>query len=254
MAKTRNTGTSGISNKYTKWIDIDKSISNKPQQLDALKVFVVGMSTSYANWFPRILVNTMEEANVVLFTGGEDINPELYGEQEAYQTYFSPGRDAREVEAYKKALSLGKNMWGTCRGLQLFCAMNGGKLVQHLSHGGQHKIELNDGGSLIVNSLHHQLCYPWNLPSDEYELIGWANELSPMHLGGDSGPMDFPKHAFKDNRIMEPEILFFPKTKCLGVQFHPEMMDDPTVLDYLFNLMKQKFNIKTVETQTEVKF
>jgi hypothetical protein len=44
-----------------------------------MKVFVVGPSVGYSRFIEDLeLVDDMKDAQVVLFTGGEDINPELY--------------------------------------------------------------------------------------------------------------------------------------------------------------------------------
>ena len=44
-----------------------------------IKVYVVGPSTGYSRFIKnRELVNNMEDAQVVMFTGAEDINPRLY--------------------------------------------------------------------------------------------------------------------------------------------------------------------------------
>ncbi len=144
------------------------------------KVYVIGNSKSYARWIEGSLVHRMEDADVVVLTGGEDISPELYGEKAGPHTWFSPERDAQELREYHRALELGKAIWGTCRGAQFLCAMAGGKLIQDMSHGGSHKLHFYDGNyQCISNTLHHQMQYPYNLvEKEDYYILASAHGLS----------------------------------------------------------------------------
>ena len=93
------------------------------------KVYVVGYSTGYSRFIHNMnLVNNIEEADIVLFTGGEDISPELYGCKKHETTYFTRRRDEEEVSAFNK-MRPNQLAVGICRGAQLFCALNGGILV-----------------------------------------------------------------------------------------------------------------------------
>jgi gamma-glutamyl-gamma-aminobutyrate hydrolase PuuD/gamma-glutamylcyclotransferase (GGCT)/AIG2-like uncharacterized protein YtfP len=200
-------------------------------------------NSGYINWMEGTRVNNMEDADLVCFTGGEDVDPALYDDVEGYKTYFNKQRDDFELQEYEKAKALGKPMIGICRGSQLLCVLNGGKLIQHMNHPGGHNITTNDGQVIEATSTHHQMQYPFNLPEKEYELLAWANELSNCHLDGHNQEIKFPSFAFHDNRIKEPEIVFYPKNKCLAIQMHPEYFDPslPSVtLTYLRNLINTK--------------
>lgn len=96
-----------------------------------LNVYVVGSATGYANWLLNNpdgengrLVSSMEEADIVVFTGGGDVDPSYYNRARHPKTYSdTPGqtdrltRDEREWEAMQQAVALNKPLWGTCRGL-----------------------------------------------------------------------------------------------------------------------------------------
>lgn len=110
----------------------------------------------------------VENFDLVIFTGGADINPALYGQENLYSSY-SEVRDGIEVPILKKALELNKKIFGVCRGHQLINAVLGGLLIQDIynqlgfSHGGSHKINWTGEPSDIypffengVNSIHHQ--------------------------------------------------------------------------------------------------
>ncbi len=181
-------------------------------------VYVVGSGIGYANWCQAKPVYHMEEASFVLFTGGSDISPYLYNKRAHPSTYPNPERDHEEVSEFKTARELGKPMLGICRGAQLLCAMAGGILVQDQHHSYMHDIETEDGRKIVVNSMHHQCAYPWNMPKDDYRVIAWANNLSSQH----KGESDEDELINPDGK--EAEIVFYPKINALGMQHHPEGM------------------------------
>src|SRR6266568_4357008 len=75
---------------------------------------------------------------------------------------------------------------------------------------------------MLCNSLHHQRQYVADMASDQYKLLAWAinkdgdEKLSPYSLGeNDDDDMSGDKEA---------EVVFYPYTKALGIQPHPEML------------------------------
>lgn len=160
------------------------------------------------------LVDNKENADVVMFTGGEDINPALYGETPWPET--SPPnhpRDAREKLIFEHCIQYNKPMIGICRGAQLLCALSGGKLLQHVEgHGRTHNIRTNKDAEFPVTSTHHQIMQP-----QETEHVWLA-----------SGPW------------LVPEVVYFPKTKSLCFQYHPEYMpEDSGGRQYFVSLVKE---------------
>lgn len=68
-----------------------------------------------------------------LFTGGHDVNPELYGEKaEAVCGELCGERDAMEAALFDQVVRLDKPAFGICRGLQLFNVLLGGTLYQDI--------------------------------------------------------------------------------------------------------------------------
>lgn len=81
------------------------------------KIFVVGTQLSYACWIKDAeLVNNIEDADIVFFTGGEDINPAIYGAKAIRETYYNDRRDKFEIEMFNK-VKPNQLVFGTCRGL-----------------------------------------------------------------------------------------------------------------------------------------
>ena len=98
-----------------------------------IKVYVVGGDVRYAKFIDNYeIVPKLEEADIVLFTGGEDVYPGLYGEEAQPATHFNLDRDLYEKLVYKK-VSTKQLCVGICRGAQFLAVMNGSKLVQHVS-------------------------------------------------------------------------------------------------------------------------
>jgi gamma-glutamyl-gamma-aminobutyrate hydrolase PuuD len=191
------------------------------------KIFVVGNQKHYAKWTGYDLVPTMEAADVVMFTGGEDVDPSLYGEKVGQFTAYNRERDDYEIEVFEKAKKLGKKLVGICRGNQFLCVMAGGKLVQHVNnHGIAHKheiINILNGKKIDVTSTHHQMAYPFNLPKKDYLIVGYTeNRRGTTFLNGDNEEIKLPKD------FVEPEIVLFKTINALGIQGHPEMMVEGT--------------------------
>ena len=104
-----------------------------------LRVFVVGGGFQYVKMFFDAGfrgAKNVQDAHIVCFTGGEDVNPELYGEKPLKGTHFSRDRDGVEAYYYGEALSAGKPMVGICRGGQFLNVMNEGKLWQDVNNHG----------------------------------------------------------------------------------------------------------------------
>jgi anthranilate/para-aminobenzoate synthase component II len=208
------------------------------------KVYVVGGDHSYCNFLIGYeIVSRMEDATLVMLTGGSDVSPELYGKKAHPTTSPYPRRDREEVAEFKRAKNLGLPMIGICRGAQAICCFSGGLLVQDMSHKYIHQIETNDGRKLVCNSMHHQMQYPFNLPADQYEVIAWAiNEDGGHKLS----PYAFGESDLDDmSGVKEIEIAYYYGNghRCLAIQCHPECLYPPreewqaTFLDYCRELI-----------------
>ena len=82
-----------------------------------LKVYVVGSAKHYSAWIENHeLTDNLEEANIVLFTGGEDVDPSLYGCEKHASTYSNLSRDLYEKKIFNQ-VSNNQLVIGVCRGL-----------------------------------------------------------------------------------------------------------------------------------------
>lgn len=188
-------------------------------------IYEVGGPQGYTDWMQGTgPAATIEQADLVVFTGGADINPALYARPRHPKTYFNESRDAFEVQCYMQAMRHDKPIIGICRGAQLICALNDGLLIQHQDDPFPwHDITTIDGKTLPMTSLHHQACYPWFMDKDDYEVLAWTEGNCTRHELMPNATLDalFPEEPCRNREV---EIIRFPKTRSLGIQGHPEMM------------------------------
>lgn len=218
-----------------------------------IKVYVVGGDTSYTNLFlDKIeIVSEIKDANIVLFTGGEDVYPGNYGEDVGKYTSHNRNRDKQETSEFIKARDLGKLCVGICRGAQFITTLSGGGLIQHVSgHGisGTHKIHLiNEKVDIDITSTHHQMMYPFYLDKSDYVILAKSKDnLSSTYLNGDDCEKNLPPD------FVEPEIVYYKNTNSLCIQGHPEYMPkDSSAVKYI-NVLIREYLEDTVETPQKV--
>jgi len=179
------------------------------------------ITTDYRKFF-----SNPAQTDMVLFTGGEDIDPKFYEDKSPHRLCsFRSERDELEISIFEVALERDIPMIGICRGLQLFNVMAGGKLMHHISgHGGSlHDIDVLDGtkqDTFIVNSMHHQMIIPEE--DDSVIITGWSTD----NLSGGVYYGTYDERV--DYNGVEIEAATFPKLKAFGVQYHPECMKKDT--------------------------
>jgi putative glutamine amidotransferase len=170
----------------------------------------------------------------LVFAGGADLDPALYGEEPAPETSgLRPERDAAEAPLMRAALEQDVPVLGICRGMQLMAVVRDGALVQHLPDAvgheghrpapgvyGLHDVRLEPGSrvhqilgdAVSVPSYHHQgLAKPGSLT-----VTGWADDDSPEVV-------EEPDHRF-----------------AVGVLWHPEASEDPRLFEALVRAAGQR--------------
>ena len=200
------------------------------------KVHVVGGNGTIEKMFVDRgwkLTNYPFEADLVQFTGGEDVAPQLYGESLHPKTYSGRARDTKEVYLFTILRRANKPMAGICRGAQFLNVMCGGKLYQHVDkHAiqGTHLMVTPMGESIPVTSTHHQMMRP------DYEtcsVLGTAKEASfREYMIGD-------KIIREDSIGADVEAVYYPRDRVICYQPHPEYLDrDHPCQEYYFELLK----------------
>ena len=154
----------------------------------------------------------LDGPGVLVIWGGEDIHPDWYGRENvaSHVPIFPSRRDVLEAALFKGAVDRGIPIVGVCRGAQLGCALSGGFLIQDVTgHGTDHMITDKFGDTYMTSSIHHQMMYPYDI---KHEVIAWADPRSKHYVGLDKG------YELES----EPEIVWFPESRCLAIQGHPE--------------------------------
>jgi len=175
------------------------------------------ISRSYKKFFEN-----PKDYKLVLFTGGEDVNPLLYGHTSPRRVCnFNLNRDLREMRIYRTAIRHGIKMAGICRGTQFCHALAGGKLMHHLTFhdGGWHWMKTVEGEAMAVNSLHHQMV----IPDSNTILLGSASYRKNKHS---SVALFFTGDGDKavNYKGPESEAIISKNTGFFGVQYHPERL------------------------------
>lgn len=184
------------------------------------------------------LEEDFEKADLVVFSGGSDVHPSLYGEKPIPGCYTNERRDTYEKAIYEKCLELEKPMFGICRGLQFLHVMNGGKLYQDVTGhaGGSHGIIDLDSNERVqsASSIHHQMCiYSEDIDMQLTAVADWSKSSHYKTDGSNLIP-GFGKFTTVNNgvtdikingSVLEVEAAVYPKTLCFGVQGHPEICE-----------------------------
>jgi gamma-glutamyl-gamma-aminobutyrate hydrolase PuuD len=178
-----------------------------------------------------------KQFRLVVLTGGEDINPGLYGQRTIEEVKnVNIIRDSREVYLATLAIANRIPIVGICRGAQLLNVMGGGSLIQHCdNHNYWHKMTVVGGKSITVSSTHHQMM----VPPPNARMLGWSTKRESTIYKTSKRRTNKP--------TMETEVVFLPKIFALAVQYHPEYMKDSSGGSKFFHWAIQKYlKIQTV--------
>jgi putative glutamine amidotransferase len=178
-------------------------------------------------------VSALDGVDGLLLTGGDDVDPALYGET-AHPTcdVSEPGRDAFELDLIRRALAADLPVLAICRGLQVLNVALGGTLIQDipsepgplLRHDAEgpptalaHTVAVTPGSYLAtlvgpddtraVNSRHHQ----------SIRALGRGLVVTGVSPDGVIEAAEVPAVRF-----------------CVGVQWHPENFHATGEFDRLF--------------------
>jgi GMP synthase-like glutamine amidotransferase len=185
------------------------------------KVYVVGDDQDVRDMFERNdweVVGSMRWANLVQFTGGCDISPVLYDQTIHSRTGgLNPWRDKTEATVFNLCMHNKIKVAGICRGMQLINVLLGGSMWQDINgHAyGDHRITDNFYNfTYNSNSIHHQQI----IPNRNAWVLGFAKQSTTKEKMTKDGHLD----KFKPKVSFDPEVVFWEKNRCFGVQWHPE--------------------------------
>jgi len=171
---------------------------------------------------------TLDALDGLLFSGGSDLDPAVYGAEPHPETNgIRPRRDAGELALLRAALERDMPVLAVCRGSQVLNVALGGDLVQHLPDVvGDDKHKLVPG----VFAEHEVDVHPDSVLGS---LIGDRTPVKSHHHQGFGrlGAGLRPVAEAEDGTI---EALEDPKRRfALGVLWHPEAGDDARLFEEL---------------------
>jgi putative glutamine amidotransferase len=171
---------------------------------------------------------TLDAVDALIFSGGSDLGPELYGQEPHPETFgVHEDRDRAELTLLEGALQRDMPVLAICRGSQVLNVARGGDLVQHLpdvvgdekhKHTpgtfADHDVELEPGTKLAsvlgerspVKSHHHQ----------GFGKLGEGLRVAAHADDGTIEAVEDPSHRF-----------------ALGVLWHPEAGEDVKLFEGL---------------------
>lgn len=166
----------------------------------------------------------LDQCDGVILTGGDDIDPSLYGEEKLNDTVeIAPERDSQEGKVIDLAMARNLPILGICRGIQMLNVHLGGSLYQDIP-------------AQIPSEVAHRMEKPYHRASHECRLVPGT----PMYalcgrevVGVNSHHHQAVKDPAPSLRVMGRaedgiiEALYDPEKPFVwAVQWHPERIWD----------------------------
>lgn len=206
-----------------------------------MEVFIVQPNREYEDMFKKkgwTLASSLTDfADLIQFTGGSDVTPQLYGEGKHRTTWASAERDRGEAIVFEVGRQYGIPMAGICRGGQFLNVMCGGKMWQDVdNHGisGTHIAHCHvTDADIQVTSTHHQMM----IPGPTGDIIMTAAEATRKESCNDIGRVL--------TRIVQPdehsdiEGVHYIHENVMCFQPHPEFEYRDELANHYFMLLEK---------------
>ncbi len=164
----------------------------------------------------------IEKIDKLLLAGGQDISPDLFGEEPHPKLEeTNRNRDLFELALIKEALKQQKPIFAVCRGMQLLNVALGGTLYQDLSLYADWKVKHVQQPTQPQFATHDV-----NIEKDSalYQLFGAKARVNSYHHQAIHTLADTLKvSATSTDGLIEGIEAIDPVQRILGVQWHPEL-------------------------------
>ena len=175
---------------------------------------------------PVMAAETAMRYDGLLLTGGEDVNPELYGQKNQGSFVIDADLDSSDIALYKAFLAAGKPILGICRGIQVINVAEGGTLVQDIQTADPECMEHEQTRRvppLLRSQTSHDVTFTEG--TRLYQLFGAGYAVNSFHHQA----VDRPAAGFTIcARAQDGVIEAMEKPGVTAVQWHPErLFEDP---------------------------
>lgn len=164
-------------------------------------------------------INALSGSNGVIFAGGNDFDPDLYGGDRKLVEEYSREDDDTSMEIMTWAIENKKPILGICRGMQLINLYYGGSLYDDLQKQfSKEIIHRSKDKSLVTHGI--------NIEQDSilYDIYGKdRDEVNSYHHQGIKDLADGLKVGARSDDGLIEEIENPYHTYMMGVQRHPEL-------------------------------
>lgn len=194
---------------------------------------VVGDDHLISKMFDEKGWKVSEDPALLVFSGGEDVTPALYGAEAHPTTGNNPVRDKKEV--WEFMTNRRRPKVGICRGGQFLNVMSGGEMWQDVEgHCESHLlIDARTNKKVLVTSTHHQMMKP---DEGNCRILGYAKGQASNISEGPGAPI-IPALEY------DAEVVYYPETKTLCFQPHPEY-GMASCEDYFWSVLESTFQFE----------
>ena len=189
---------------------------------------------------PGLVEALLPRLDAVVLTGGQDVDPALYGQRPGEHTQVpSPERDGSELALLAGAVEARLPVLGVCRGMQVLNVARGGTLHQHLpdlvgtaDHAptpgvyARHGVGVDDG-SLLSRVLGRTEV---EVPTYHHQGVDRVGSGLVVSASAEDGTVE---------ALEDPSLPF-----CLGVQWHPEVGEDLSLFTALVEAARRRLEAR----------
>ena len=168
---------------------------------------------------PEDIIALCEKCDGFLFTGGQDVDPELYGQEPLDNVETCPMRDTMEAVVLDYALEHNKAVLGICRGVQFLNVHLGGTLYQDIPS------QCPSGTAHRMSAPYDRVCHTVQIIKDSPLCSVMGNEVigvnSCHHQAVREIAPSLEAMAISEDGLTE--ALYMPEKEFVwAVQWHPE--------------------------------
>lgn len=203
----------------------------------------------------------MERYDALVVPGGlPDVDPAYWGEADTGCKVIDAALDRKQMAIIKAAVAQKKPIFGICRGMQLVSVFFGATMIQDIESGPAHRYDPKAprshkvfsvpgtfaerlyGGSITVNSAHHQALR--HIPNDLRAAQLWCCDFEHAKKKIADAAAGTLREGSGDCIV---ETVFHASYPFIGTQWHPELSgvwsgsraDAKKIVDYFLEMIKK---------------